>query len=130
LLGFVKYFWRDVIKNQLKNKQPKKDLLATRLSCLDVSGLGLSPLSGHTLVQYAGSLVGRDFRAIAQVAPFVLQDLVTPECYETWKSLSRLIPLIWQPQITNLDVYLVWKSFLFKPLFTNSELFRNCSNTR
>ncbi|RXW18687.1 hypothetical protein EST38_g7167 [Candolleomyces aberdarensis] len=106
LLGFVKYFWRDVIKNQLKNKAPKKDLLATRLSCLDVSRLGLSPLAGHTLVQYAGSLVGRDFRAIAQVAPFVLQDLVTPECYETWKALSKLIPLIWQPQIDNLNLYL------------------------
>ncbi|PPQ86779.1 hypothetical protein CVT24_004666, partial [Panaeolus cyanescens] len=93
-------------KNQLKDKQDKKDLLATRLSCVDTSGLGISPLAGKTLVQYAGSLVGRDFRAIAQVAPFVLQDLVSPECYETWKSLSRLIPLIWQPEISNIGLHL------------------------
>ncbi|KAJ2936113.1 hypothetical protein H1R20_g977, partial [Candolleomyces eurysporus] len=70
LLGFVKYFWRDAIKNQLKDKEPKKELLATRLSCLD----------------YSGSLVGRDFRAIAQVAPFVLKDL---------------------PEIEDVDLYMV-----------------------
>lgn len=107
LLGFVKYFWRDAIKNQLKDNQAKKDLLATRLSCLDVAGLGISPLAGRTLVQYSGSLVGRDFRAIAQVAPFVLQDLVSSECYDTWKSLATLIPLIWMPQIEDLEMYLV-----------------------
>ncbi|KAF6750688.1 hypothetical protein DFP72DRAFT_991577 [Ephemerocybe angulata] len=95
----------DAIHNQLKNKKPKKDLLATRLSCLDVSGLGLSPLPGQTLVQYAGSLVGRDFRAIAQVAPFVLYDMVTPECFETWKCLSKLVPLIWQPEIEDIDSF-------------------------
>ncbi|RXW14525.1 hypothetical protein EST38_g11326 [Candolleomyces aberdarensis] len=86
LLGFVKYFWRDVIKNQLKDKSSKKELLATRLSCLDVS-------------------------AIAQVAPFVLKDLVTPECYETWKSLSKLIPLLWQPEIQDLGGFLVQLEF-------------------
>ncbi|KAJ3534303.1 hypothetical protein NMY22_g6988 [Coprinellus aureogranulatus] len=106
LLGFVKYFWKDVIQNQIKNKPAKKELLAARLSSLDVSGLGLSPLAGRTLVQYAGSLVGRDFRAIAQVAPFVLKDLVSKECYETWKCLSKLVPLIWQPEIEHLASYI------------------------
>ncbi|KAJ7929641.1 hypothetical protein B0H13DRAFT_2228460 [Mycena leptocephala] len=51
---------------QLKGKDDKKELLTTRLSSLDVSGLGISPLAGRTLVQYSGSLTGRDFRAIAQ----------------------------------------------------------------
>jgi hypothetical protein len=107
----VKYFWKDAIKNQLKDKDVKKELLITRLNCLDVSGLGLSPLAGGTLVQYAGSLVGRDFRAIAQVAPFVLADLVSSDCYDTWKCLSRLVPLVWQPKIDDLESYLV--CFLF-----------------
>ncbi|KAF9037536.1 hypothetical protein BJ165DRAFT_1532213 [Panaeolus papilionaceus] len=60
LPGFVKYFWCDVITNQLKDKQ-KKDLLVTRLLSLDVSGLGISPLQSKTRivtrVQYSGSLV-------------------------------------------------------------------------
>ncbi len=80
LLGFIKYFWRDLIQNQLKGKDDKKHLLATRLTSLDVSGLGLSPLSGDTLVNYAGSLVGQDFRIIAQVASYVIYDLVDDEC--------------------------------------------------
>jgi hypothetical protein len=108
LLGFVKYFWRDVINNQLgKNKSDKKLKLADRLYSVDVSGLGISPLQGDVLVGYSGSLVGRDFRAIAQVAPFVLKGLVSDKCYETWVALSKLIPLIWQPRIDNLPQYIV-----------------------
>lgn len=106
LLGFVKYFWRDVIQNQLKGPE-NKDLLKTRLSSLDVAGLGINKISGHMLVQYAGSLTGRDFRVIAQVAPFVLHDLVSKACFDTWISLSNLIPLVWQPTIPNIDNYTV-----------------------
>ena len=73
LLGFVKYFWRDAIVQQ---NAEQKALLVTQLGSLDVTGLGCSKLVGQTLVQYAGSLTGRDFHAIAQVAPFVLYDLV------------------------------------------------------
>lgn len=107
LLGFVKYFWRDVIQNQLKKKPDKIKLLATRLTSFDVSGLGISPLAGHTLVQYSGSLTGRDFRAIAQAAPFVLYDLVSSDCLSTWVALSKLIPLVWQPEIRDIDAHVV-----------------------
>jgi hypothetical protein len=77
LLGFVKYLWRDLVQNQLNNKDDKKALLVTRLSSFNVSGLGISPLAGQTLVQYSGSLTGRDFRALAQAAPFIIYDLVS-----------------------------------------------------
>ncbi|CAK5270513.1 unnamed protein product [Mycena citricolor] len=105
LLGFVKYLWRDLIQLQLKNKDDKKKLLITRLNSVDTSGLGISPLAGRTLVQYAGSLTGRDFRVIAQVAPFVVFDLVDSGCFDTWKALSKLIPLIWQPRISDINAY-------------------------
>lgn len=107
LLGFVKYLWRDLVQLQLKNKDDLKALLATRLSSFDVSGLGISPLAGHTLVQYSGSLTGRDFRAIAQAAPFVVYDLVSKECLETWVALAKLIPLIWQPEIKDIESHIV-----------------------
>ena len=84
LLGFIKYFWRDLIRNELGDNDDKKQLLIQRLSSLDVTGLNISPLNGKTLVQYAGSLTGRDFRNISQAAPFVIYDLVTPECYDAW----------------------------------------------
>ncbi|KAJ7147561.1 hypothetical protein C8R43DRAFT_889965, partial [Mycena crocata] len=107
LLGFVKYLWRDLVQLQLNKKDVKKQLLATRLSSLDVSGLGISPLAGKTLVQYSGSLTGRDFRAIAQVAPFVVYDLVSKDCLETWQALSKMVPLIWQPEIKDIESHII-----------------------
>lgn len=107
LLGFVKYLWRDLVQNQIGTNDLKKELLITRLSSLNVSGLGISPLAGHTLVQYSGSLTGRDFRAIAQVAPFVAYDLVSKDCLATWVALSKLIPLIWQPEIEDINAHCV-----------------------
>jgi hypothetical protein len=107
LLGFVKYLWRDLVQNQLGNNEAKKSLLATRLTSFDVSGLGISPLAGQTLVQYSGSLTGRDFRALAQAAPFVAYDLVSKDCLDTWVALSKLIPLIWQPEIADIDAHCV-----------------------
>ncbi|KAJ7770349.1 hypothetical protein B0H14DRAFT_2402407 [Mycena olivaceomarginata] len=106
LLGFVKYLWRDVVQLQLNKKDEKKELLATRLSSLDVSGLGISPLAGRTLVRYSGSLTGRDFRAISQVAPFVLYDLVSDDCFKTWQALSKIVPLIWQPEIDDIESHI------------------------
>lgn len=131
LLGFVKYFWRDLVQVQLKSKTDKKELLATRLSSFDVSGLGISPLAGHTLVQYSGSLTGRDFRAIAQAAPFVIYDLVSKECFATWVALSKLIPLIWQPEISDIDAHAVCLAY-FKPslLLMQVSIHRNCWKTR
>ncbi|KAK7025377.1 hypothetical protein VNI00_016013 [Paramarasmius palmivorus] len=105
LLGFVKYMWRDVVQTQLNKKDAKKLVLEQRLSSFDTSGLGISPINGHTFVQYAGSLVGRDFRIVAQVAPFVLHDLVSKDLFETWCCLSKLIPMIWQPVIPDIDEY-------------------------
>lgn len=63
LLGFVKYFWRDALT---RVKKPDRDTLIHRLSSVDVSGLGVPPLAGHTLVTYGRSLTGRDFRVLAQ----------------------------------------------------------------
>ncbi|KAF7318315.1 hypothetical protein HMN09_00340300 [Mycena chlorophos] len=103
LLGFVKYFWRDAIA---RLKAPEKAILSARLTSFDVSGLGISPLSGHTLVDYAGSLTGRDFRAIAQAAPFVLHGLLEKERVQTWAALGAIVSLVWQPEIRNLDAYI------------------------
>ena len=118
LLGFVKYFWRDAVARQ---NSETKALLITRLTSLDITGLACPKLAGQTLVQYAGSLTGRDFRVVAQVAPFVLYDLVPPECYKAWLALSYLILIVWQPSIRNVGEHLVsctmlLSAFKFTPL--------------
>ena len=104
LLGFAKYFWRDAV-SRIDKKQ--KTLLITRLSSLDTTGLGISPIAGKNLVQWCGSLVGRDFRVVVQVAPFVLYDLLPEQCFEAWLALCALIPLVWQPIIVKFDAYMV-----------------------
>ncbi|KAJ3785642.1 hypothetical protein GGU10DRAFT_427831 [Lentinula aff. detonsa] len=90
LLGFLKYMWWDLV-NQVKNQDKLKKLLEIRLMSLD----------------YSGSLTGRDFRVIAQIAPFVIHDLnIGDSCREAWLALSQLVPLIWQPEIDNIDEYM------------------------
>ena len=110
LLRFVKYFWRDTVQCL---KDPKKNILTARLSSFDVSGLGVAPLSGKTLVTYARSLVGRDFRIVTQAAPFVLHDLdgIPDELIKVWVVLSRLVPLVWQPEIADVGSHLVCLPF-------------------
>ncbi|KAI0718618.1 hypothetical protein C8T65DRAFT_737260 [Cerioporus squamosus] len=104
LLGFVKYFWRDAMS---RLKDPEKEKLIVRLNSFDVAGLGFPPLSGATLINFAGSLIGCDFRALAQVVPFVLHDFasIPKESIEVWTALSYIIPLVWQPEIEDIDAY-------------------------
>jgi hypothetical protein len=111
LLGFIKYFWRDVVQNQVK-AGPNRTLLEIRLSSVDVAALGTSKISGKTLVNYAGSLTGCDFQIIAQVAPFVLVGIVLDHSYKAWISLSHLVSLVWQSTIPDIDEYLVRVSIL------------------
>jgi len=58
LLGFVKYFWRDAVNIRIGKNKIERELLEARLSSFDTSGLGIPPLSGHTLVQYGAHVPG------------------------------------------------------------------------
>ncbi|KZT24421.1 hypothetical protein NEOLEDRAFT_1156913 [Neolentinus lepideus HHB14362 ss-1] len=107
LLGFVKYLWRDAIS---RLKDPQKAVLIARLNSFNVSGLGISKLAGLTLVTYSGSLTGRDFHAIAQAAPFVLHDLLSSDALAVWQALGILVPLVWKPEIEDIDAYLLQRS--------------------
>ncbi|KAJ3792065.1 hypothetical protein GGU11DRAFT_750597 [Lentinula aff. detonsa] len=89
LLGFLKYMWWDLV-NQVKNQDKLKKLLEIHLMSLDVTGLEISPIAGRTLI-----------------APFVIHDLnIGDSCREAWLALSQLVPLIWQPEIDNIDEYM------------------------
>ncbi|KAF7334908.1 hypothetical protein MVEN_02240500 [Mycena venus] len=103
LLGVVKYWWRDAVSRQ--NSKGKEELKA-RLSSVDVAGLNTPPIRGNTYVQYAGSLVGRDFRVILQVALVVLYGLIPQTHYDGWATLCKLAPLMFQPVIEHLPAYI------------------------
>lgn len=106
LLGVVKYWWRDAVSRQTTEG---KEILKMRLESVNINGLGggISVIRGQTLVQYAKSLVGRDFRVILQVAPAVLHGLIPEDAYEAWLALCRLAPLIYQDKIEDLGRYTV-----------------------
>ncbi|KAH8913848.1 hypothetical protein BT69DRAFT_1185133, partial [Atractiella rhizophila] len=103
LLGFVKYFWRDNIK-RLSTEQKK--LVAQRINALNTSGLESSRISGETLVEYAHSLVGKDFRVIFQVATFALDQVIGQPFFQIWVALGRLGSLVWRPRVTDKAKYL------------------------
>lgn len=81
--------------------------LIARLSSVETAGLGFGALQGGVLVQYAGSLVGHDFRAIIQVAPMVLHGLLPENIYEAWLALSRVAPLAFRHEIEDIDAFCV-----------------------
>ena len=100
------------MNNQLGSNNTQKDVLKSCINSLNISSLQIGHrLPGNTLIQYACSLTGRDFRVIAQMAPFVLYDLVPAESFAAWVSLSNLVPLIWQPEIEDIDDYTVSKIY-------------------
>jgi hypothetical protein len=92
----------------------ERELLVQWLNSIDTQALGLARLQGQQLVKYAGSLTGRDFCAIIQVAPLVLCGLegLPIEAYEAWLALARLVPLIYQSEIEDIDLYIVCCTFV------------------
>ncbi|KAJ6603751.1 hypothetical protein B0H10DRAFT_1658960, partial [Mycena sp. CBHHK59/15] len=53
-----------------------------------------------------GSLTGRDFRAIVEAGPFVLQGLLPEANIRAFAALSAVFTLVWQPHINDLNKYI------------------------
>lgn len=104
LLGFVKYFWRDAVSQQ---NTENKNILKTHINSVNIDGLGIDKPRGHTLVQYAGSLTGRDFYAVIQIIPQVLYNMIPDPTYKVWLALHQLCTLAFRLVINNKTQYLV-----------------------
>ncbi|KAG1879856.1 hypothetical protein F4604DRAFT_1923063 [Suillus subluteus] len=86
LLGVVKYFWGQTTVN--------KDVL--NAPCLNT----------NYICHYKGSLIGKHFKSLAQVMPFLIYDLVPPMVLNGWTVMGELVVLVWHTKITNTEVYL------------------------
>ncbi|KAF8672560.1 hypothetical protein RHS04_07768 [Rhizoctonia solani] len=106
LLGVVKYFWAQSVFVLEKDK--KLDLLASRLALVSTIGLDIPPLNALYICQYQGSLIGKHFKAIVQVMPFVTYNLFVGNTHlmTAWLLLGRLTSMLWYPVIDDIDVYL------------------------
>ncbi|KAI0795998.1 hypothetical protein C8Q75DRAFT_791117 [Abortiporus biennis] len=81
LLGVVKYFW------------------------VNTAGLGEQTLGAEYICRYKGGLIGKHFKSLAQVMPFLIYDLVPQEVLRAWTVIGDLIVLLWHTEIQDIDEY-------------------------
>lgn len=106
LLGVIKYFWGQTMF-LLDKKAPLFELFRTRLNSLEEAGLEVPKIPADYMCKHKGSLIGKHFKSLVQVMPFIVHDLVPADLLEAWKSLGRLTVLLWVTDIPDLEAYLV-----------------------
>ncbi|KAG7089272.1 hypothetical protein E1B28_010971 [Marasmius oreades] len=73
LLGVVKYFWGQT--SHILEKTKDFSTFQTRLASIDTSGLNIPKISAEYICTYKGSLIGKHFKSLAQLMPFLIYNL-------------------------------------------------------
>lgn len=105
LLGTIKYIWSLTCSRLTTSKH--LDTFQVRLASISVRGLNCTPIRASYLVQYRGSLIGRQFKQIVQVAPFAIYGLVNEDLFNAWLAAGRMTATMWFPEIDNMTEYCV-----------------------
>ena len=58
-------------------------------------------------MQFANSLIGRQFKIVAQATAFHVYDLLSPPMLQLWLSIGEMTALIWFPVIKDKTTYKV-----------------------
>ncbi|KAI6011523.1 hypothetical protein EDC04DRAFT_2871070 [Pisolithus marmoratus] len=86
LLGIAKYFWGKTM--HLMEQAKLLDLFQSRLDLIKC-------------------LIGKHFKSLVQVMPFVIHNLVPQTVIDAWTMIGELIVLLWHTKIKDLKTYLV-----------------------
>ncbi|KAI6029918.1 hypothetical protein BKA83DRAFT_4030647, partial [Pisolithus microcarpus] len=104
LLGIVKYFWGQTV--HLMEKAKLLDLFQSRLDSIECDALNMPNLNLDYICRYKGALIGKHFKSLAQVMPFVIHDLVPQMVIDGWTTIGELVVLLWHTKIEDLEAYL------------------------
>jgi hypothetical protein len=105
LLGIVKYYWGQTVF--ILDKARLLGTFQTRLESVEKDGLNSPTLGADYIVRYKGSLIGRHFKSLAQVMPYLIYDLVPRTVLDGWTVIGRLVVLLWHTVIEDTEAYLV-----------------------
>ena len=82
-------------------------IFQARLQSIVVDGMNIDPIRAAYIVQYKGSLIGRQFKAILQVISFTLYGLVKDTIRDLWVAAGHMVSLLWFPEIDGIEQYSV-----------------------
>ncbi|KAJ7688946.1 hypothetical protein B0H14DRAFT_3668449 [Mycena olivaceomarginata] len=102
LLGVVKYIWHI---SHTPWSPEKKKVYSHHLQATATDGLSIHAIRANYIMQYAGSLIGRQFKTIVQTNVFHVHGLVTEHQFMAWKATGELAALLWMPEIRNLTEF-------------------------
>ncbi|KAJ7917332.1 hypothetical protein B0H13DRAFT_2443031 [Mycena leptocephala] len=102
LLGVLKYLWHSTHTSWTADQKKTFEL---RLQAANTSGLSIEAIRAGYIVQYANSLIGRQFKILGQCAVFQLYDLVDGNHFRAWKAVGELSALLWFPEIDDMTAY-------------------------
>ncbi|KAG1866336.1 hypothetical protein C8R48DRAFT_672094 [Suillus tomentosus] len=104
LLGVVKYFWGQTVF--LLDKAKLMGIFQLRLESVDKNGLNAPCLNADSICHYKGSLIGKHFKSLVQVMPFLIYDLVPSTVLNAWALIGELVVLVWHTKIVHTETYL------------------------
>lgn len=106
LLGVVKYFWGQTV--YLIKKAKLLDVFQSCLGSINHDALNAPSLNPEYICRYKGGLIGKHFKSLVQVMPFIIHDLILQTVIDGWTTLGELVVLLWHTKIDHIEVYLAW----------------------
>jgi hypothetical protein len=98
----VKYFWGQSVF--ILEKAKLLHIFQSRLKSVDKDGLNAPSLNADYICHHKGGLIGKHFKSLAQVMPFLVYDLVPQTVLNWWSIIRELVALIWHMTIPDISV--------------------------